>query len=417
VSNAKEALDTIDIEALAARIGTPFYLYSANAIRERIDRLKSAFHGLKTTICFAVKANSNLAILQLMADSGLGADIVSGGELRRALRAGIPASSIVFSGVGKSEEEMSDALAAGIWKFNVESHDELERLQQLARTRGVVAHVAVRINPDVDARTHDKISTGRSGNKFGVGVAEARRWLGDAPALSHVHIDGLHMHIGSQMLSLEPLRLALERLAVLWRELEAAGHRIDTIDVGGGLGVRYRPEDSPPIVVDDYASTVRHALAGFDGRIVLEPGRHLVAEAGVLLTRVVRVKQGARHDFLVLDAAMNDLMRPSLYDAWHEIIPVRPAPGPRVSYDVVGPICESGDTFAIGRQLPRCAPGDLLMITAVGAYGASMASNYNSRPLIAEVLVDDNRYAVIRRRQSYEEMMAGDQFAEVWHTP
>jgi diaminopimelate decarboxylase len=416
VSNAKEALDTIDVDALAARIGTPFYLYSANAIRERIDGLKSAFHGLKTTICFAAKANSNLAILQLMADCGLGADIVSAGELRRALRAGIPASRIVFSGVGKTDEELAQALTAGIWKFNVESRDELERLQNLARSRGVIAHAAVRINPDVDARTHDKISTGRSENKFGVGVAEARRWFTNAAALSHVRIDGLHVHIGSQILSLEPLRLALERLAAFWHELEAAGHRIDSIDVGGGLGVRYRADDRPPIALEEYGTTVRSALAGFEGRIVLEPGRFLVAEAGLLLTRVVRVKRGEKREFLVLDAAMNDLMRPSLYDAWHEILPVRPAPGPRVSYDIVGPICESGDTFAVARQLPKCAPGDLLMITAAGAYGASMASNYNSRPLIAEVLLEANRYAVIRRRQSYEEMMAGDQFPEVWHT-
>jgi diaminopimelate decarboxylase len=416
VSDAREALDTIDVEALAARIRTPFYLYSASVIRERIECLKSAFHGLKTTICFAAKANPNLAILQLMADCGLGADIVSLGELQRALRAGIPASSIVFSGVGKTDEELALALAARIWKFNVESSDELERLQHLARTRGVIAHAAVRINPDVDARTHDKISTGKSENKFGVCLTEARRWFAGAAALSHVRIDGLHMHIGSQILSLEPLRLALERAAAFWRELEAAGHRIETIDVGGGLGVRYRPEDPPSIAVDDYASTVRNALAGFEGRIILEPGRFLVAEAGLLLTRVVRVKQGEKRDFLVLDAAMNDLMRPSLYDAWHEILPVRPATGPRVSYDIVGPICESGDTFAVDRHLPKCAPGELLMITAAGAYGASMASNYNSRPLIAEVLVEANRYAVIRRRQSYEEMMAGDQFPEVWHT-
>jgi diaminopimelate decarboxylase len=410
-------LDGIDLRALASRVPTPFYAYSARAIRRRIDHLKSALRGLDATICYAVKANSNLAILKLMADAGLGADIVSAGELRRSLAAGIPAKRIVFSGVGKTEEEIDEALAAGIWKFNVESHDELACIERRARERRVIARAAVRLNPGVDARTHEKITTGKSENKFGVTAAEARRWFDSRGYRPHVRLDGLHLHIGSQMLSLTPLQHALQQMATLWRELSDAGHAIDTLDVGGGLGVRYRADDDPPASPAEYARTIRAALAGFPGRIVLEPGRYLVAEAGVLITRVVRVKPGESRTFLVVDAAMNDLLRPSLYDAWHDIVPVHGEARPLSRYDIVGPVCETGDTFAVARELPTCLPGDLLMITGAGAYGSAMASTYNSRPLLAEVLVDGNRYALIRRRQSYEEMMALDRLPDVWHTP
>jgi diaminopimelate decarboxylase len=409
--------DEIDLVDLAKRVPTPFYAYSAGTIRRRIDELKGALRGVDATICYAVKANSNLAILRLMADAGLGADIVSAGELRRALAAGIPAERIVFSGVGKTEEEIDEALAAGIWKFNVESHDELASLERMARARGVLARAAVRLNPGVDARTHAKITTGRAENKFGVSAAEARRWFDSRGYRPHVRLDGLHVHIGSQMLDLQPLRAALGQAAAFWRELEAAGHAIDTIDVGGGLGVRYRADGEEPAPPGEYVNTIRTALAGFTGRIVLEPGRYLVAEAGVLITRVVRVKSGESRTFLVVDAAMNDLLRPSLYDAWHEIIPVRAEPRAPARYDIVGPVCETGDTFAVARDLPACVPGDLLMITGAGAYGAAMASTYNSRPLLAEVLVDGDRYALIRRRQSHEEMMSLDRLATVGHTP
>jgi diaminopimelate decarboxylase len=409
--------DEIELSDLAKRVPTPFYAYSARRIRHRIDELKSALRGVDATICYAVKANSNLAILKLLADAGLGADIVSAGELRRALAAGIPARRIVFSGVGKTEEEIDEALAAGLWKFNVESHDELACLERLARARRVIAGAAVRLNPGVDACTHAKITTGRTENKFGVSVAEARRWFESRGYRPHVRLDGLHVHIGSQMLSLDPLRHALGQVAAFWRELEAAGHTIDTIDVGGGLGVRYRADGEEPAAPADYVRTIRAALDGFEGRIVLEPGRYLVAEAGVLVTRVVRVKAGESRTFLVVDAAMNDLLRPSLYDAWHEIVPLHGEARAAVSYDVVGPVCETGDTFAVARELPGCVPGELLMITGAGAYGAAMASTYNSRPLLAEVLVDGDRYALIRRRQSYEEMMSLDRPATVWHTP
>ncbi|WP_140908447.1 diaminopimelate decarboxylase [Cognatiluteimonas lumbrici] len=410
-------LDGIDLVALAAAEGTPLHVYSAPAIRERLRGLQRALEGLDALICYAVKANSNQAVLALMAAEGAGADIVSAGELWRSLRAGIPADRIVFSGVGKSAEEIVQGLDAGVARFNVESRAELELLQAIAAQRGTTARAAVRINPDVDALTHAKISTGKAENKFGVSIAEARTWFEGQAAWPDVRLDGLHMHIGSQLLDMAPIRQALQRLAAFWRELEAAGHRLASIDVGGGLGVRYR-EGEQPLDPVDYVAQIRAALQGFQGRIVLEPGRYLVAEAGVLLTRVLRVKQGEQRNFLVLDAAMNDLLRPSLYDAWHDILRLGDNGGREaVAYDVVGPVCETGDTFAVGRPLPRCEAGDLVAIGATGAYGASMASTYNSRPLAAEVLVDGGRYAVVRRRQTYDEMIAGEQPAGDWRTP
>lgn len=407
-------LDGVDLHALARRAGTPCYAYSATAIRERIRALSGALQGLDAQVCYAVKANSNLAILQRMAAAGFGADIVSAGEMQRALRAGIAASRIVFSGVGKSEDEIAQALAAGIARFNVESLDELHALQRLAAARNVVASAAVRINPDVDANTHAKISTGKSENKFGVDIDAARQWFADSSRLTHVRLDGLHVHIGSQMLRLDPIRQALQRTAAFWRELVAAGHAIRSIDVGGGLGVCYRAGHDHPVAIADYVEVIRAELAGFDGRILLEPGRWLVAEAGVLLTRVIRVKQGEQRTFLIVDAAMNDLVRPSLYDAWHDIVPLAPASGPLQTYDVVGPVCESSDTFARARALPACAAGDLVMIMTAGAYGTSMASTFNSRPLAAEVLLDGGRYAVVRRRQDFADMIAGEQAAQEW---
>jgi diaminopimelate decarboxylase len=411
---SQPSLDGVDLGALAARLGTPLYAYSANAIRQRIGELQAALHGLDTTICYAVKANSNRAILELMAAAGLGADIVSAGELQRALAAGMPAERIVFSGVGKTDGEIDMALEAGIARFNVESLDELHAIERVAQVRQAIACAAVRINPDVDALTHAKISTGRAENKFGVSIAEARRWFAERRQLAHVRLDGLHVHIGSQIMDVEPFRLALHRVAAFWRELVQAGHSIASIDVGGGLGVRYRAGHDQPVAAADYAQVIREALADFDGRLLLEPGRWLVAEAGVLLTRVLRIKEGTERRFLVLDAAMNDLQRPSLYDAWHDIVPVAPDPRPATTYDVVGPVCETGDTFARARTLPECAPGDLLAIQGAGAYGASMSSTYNSRPLAAEVMLDAGRYAVIRRRQTLEEMVAGEMSAQDW---
>ena len=410
--------DGVDLCALARSVGTPSHVYSATAIRQRIDALRTALRGLDAELRFAVKANSNLAVLQLMNEARVGADIVSIGELQRSLNAGIPATRIVFSGVGKSEGEIAAALHVGVSRFNVESHDELQMLQRIACAQQQIANAAVRINPDVDAHTHAKISTGKSENKFGVSIDEARRWFAASAQLSHVRLEGLHLHIGSQILSLEPYRLALARVAAFWRELAQAGHALNSIDVGGGLGVCYRAGTDHPIAASDYVAAIRAALSGYHGKLLLEPGRWLVAEAGVLLTRVIRVKHGAARNFLVLDAAMNDLARPSLYDAWHDILPVGGDPARRLTtYDIVGPVCETGDTFARARVLPECAAGDLLMIKATGAYGASMASTYNSRPLAAEVLLERGRYAVVRRRQTFEEMIAGEQPAQHWRTP
>ena len=414
-----EIFDGMDLKALGTALPTPLHAYSASAIRQRISGLKEALQGLDASICFAVKANPNLAILRLMADAGIGADIVSGGELRRSLQAGIPAGRIVFSGVGKSADEIVQGLDAGVARFNVESKAELDLLQEIAAARGEVARASVRINPDVDALTHAKISTGKSENKFGVSIAEARSWFDTAAQRPAVRLDGLHMHIGSQILRLAPIRQALQRLAGFWRELVAAGHEVASIDVGGGLGVRYR-EGEQALEAADYVAEIRAALQGFEGRILLEPGRYLVAEAGLLLTRVIRIKRGENRNFLIVDAAMNDLLRPSLYEAWHDIDLVgatsEEAGRPRTTYDVVGPVCETGDTFAVGRELPECRAGDLLAIRCTGAYGASMSSTYNSRPLVAEVLVDDGRYAVIRRPQSFEEMVMGEQAATSWRS-
>lgn len=408
--------DGVDLQALARELKTPLHVYSAAVIRQRIATLQMALAGLDAAICYAVKANSNVAVLRLMAEHGVGADIVSAGELRRSLHAGVPAGHIVFSGVGKTVDEMTEALAAGIARFNIESADELASLQRLAQARGVIAHAAVRINPDVDAGTHAKISTGRLETKFGVSIDEARSWFGNSTRYTHVCLDGLHMHIGSQVMTLEPFELALARLAQFWRELTTAGHMIASIDVGGGLGVCYRAGYDRPVGAAPYVRAIREALHGFDGRIVLEPGRRLVAEAGVLLTRVLRIKQGEQRRFLVLDAAMNDLPRPSLYDAWHDLEAVPRSSRPLTTYDVVGPVCETGDTFARSREMPECVPGDLLMFKATGAYSAAMASIYNSRPLAAEVLVDAGRYAVVRRRQTFEDMISGESMVTSWQT-
>lgn len=414
----KQHFDGVDLHRLAGMLHTPLHVYSANAIRQRIAGLQDALAGLDAQICFAVKANPSHGILQLVAQAGLGADIVSAGELRRSLRAGIAPDKVVFSGVGKTEAEMDEALACGIGRFNLESLDELEGLQRVARRRGAPAHASVRINPDVDALTHHKISTGRAENKFGVSISQAREWFQRARQYPDVRLDGLHVHIGSQLLDLAPVRMAFRRVAAFLRELEQAGHELGCIDVGGGLGVVYRDGQDAPVDIAAYAGHIREAFTGFQGKLMLEPGRYLVAEAGMLLTRVIRVKQGDERAFLVVDAAMNDLMRPSLYEAWHEIVRI---PGPQdVSgspqpYDVVGPVCESSDVFASARMLPRCKAGDLVAIRCTGAYGASMSSTYNSRPLAGEVLVDDGRYAIIRRRQSFDEMIAGEQPATEWN--
>ena len=407
----------VDLAALAESEGTPLYVYCASSIRARARALAQALHGLDAGIRYAVKANGNVAVLQLLAAEGVGADIVSGGELQRALRAGIAAADIVFSGVGKTDAEILAALKVGIGRFNVESRAELESIQRLAAQQGGQARASVRINPDVDARTHAKISTGMAENKFGVSIEEARSWFDSASQYPNVCLDGLHMHIGSQLLDLAPVRDALQCIGAFWRELDQAGHSITSIDVGGGLGVRYRAGEVAPDA-HEYVAAIRSALAGFTGRVLVEPGRWLLAEAGLLLTRVVLEKRGQSRRFLVLDAAMNDLLRPSLYEAWHDIVPIGAAAAGRekLHYDVVGPVCESGDTFAVQREMSRCEAGDLVAILGAGAYGASMASTYNTRPLAAEVLVEDGRYALIRRRQSLDAILADEQVVREWRS-
>ncbi|HET7844909.1 MAG TPA: diaminopimelate decarboxylase, partial [Xanthomonadales bacterium] len=301
--------------------------------------------------------------------------------------------------------------------LNVESHEELVAIDRIARRLGVAVQVAIRVNPDVDAHTHAKISTGRAENKFGVPVDEARRWFAESDSLTHVKLNGLHAHIGSQIVELGPFRLMLGRLASLARELAAAGHAIETIDVGGGLGVSYRHDEDRPVDVAEYGQALREGLQGFGGHVVLEPGRWLVAESGVLVTRVLRVKRGAARRFLVLDAAMNDLQRPAMYGAWHDIVPLHDGLRPTLRYDVVGPVCETGDTFAVERALPACESGDLVVIATAGAYGAAMSSTYNSRPLLPEVMLDRGRFAIVRPRQTLAQLLAAEPATPDWEAP
>ena len=398
--------EAASVARIATAVGTPFYLYSAAALATRYRDFADAFTPTSPLICYAVKANPNLAVLRLFAGLGAGADVVSKGELRRALDAGIPPTRIVFSGVGKTDAELRAALDAGIRQINVESVPELRRLGELAAARGQTAPVALRVNPDVDALTHAKIATGKSENKFGIAIDDAPKAYGLAARLPGIAPVGLAVHIGSQLTDLAPFRAAFARVAALVRELRAAGMAVGRLDLGGGLGIRYRDETPPAPAA--YAALVREAFAGLDLDLAVEPGRVLCGPAGVLVARVVYVKDGPERRFVILDAGMNDLIRPALYDSWHDIVPVRQSiPGiARQPADVVGPVCETGDTFATARDLPPLAAGDLVALTEAGAYGAAMSSTYNSRPLVPEVLVAGSRFAVIRRRPSHEEMVA-----------
>lgn len=388
----------VPLAEIAAAVGTPAYVYAANAMRARVRRFLRAFAGHRVTLCYALKANSNLAVIRTLADEGAGADIVSAGELERALAAGVPPQRIVFSGVGKTREEMSRALDAGIAQFNVESVPELIALGEIAAARRMRAPVALRINPDVAADTHDKISTGRRQDKFGIAYDQALEACDLARRLAGIEIVGLHLHIGSQILSLAPFEAAYRRVIELVGELRRTGLAIRRLDLGGGFGVRYRAE--PELDLEGFAALIARLTAGLDVELMFEPGRYLVAEAGVLLARVIYVKPGVERPCVVLDAGMNNLLRPALYDAYHPILPVL-APPPEVPLqpaDVVGPICESTDVFARGRDLPPLRAEDLVVLSRAGAYGAVMASDYNSRPMAAEVLVDGRRFAVVKPR-------------------
>lgn len=401
----------VALARVAAEVGTPFYCYSSAALTGRYRDFAAAC-GPRTMICYSVKANSSLAVIRTLAKLGAGADVVSEGELRRALAAGVPAERIVFSGVGKTRGEMALALDAGIRQLNVESGQELELLAETAAARGRTARIAVRVNPDVDARTHAKITTGRAENKFGIDVASVPGVFARARELAAIEPVGVAVHIGSQLLELEPFRLAFGRVAALVRALRDEGHAIRRVDLGGGLGIPYGAEAAPSL--EAYAALIREIVGPLEVEVLLEPGRTLVAEAGVLVTRVLYVKQGRERRFVIVDAAMNDLKRPAMYGAYHEIVTVaRPAadsaPEPA---DIVGPVCETGDSFAAARPLSPVAANDLLAICDAGAYGAVMASSYNSRLLVPEVLVDGERFAVVRRRQSYDEMLALEQLPD-----
>jgi len=399
--------EDVDITALAGKVGTPFYVYSAATLRRHVQVMREAFAPLEALVAYAMKANSNQAVLKVIAGEGAGADVVSGGELERAVAAGIPASKIVFSGVGKTVAEMRRGLELSIKCFNLESEPELERLSEIAASMGKVAPVSVRINPDVDAGTHAKISTGKKENKFGIPFVRAREVYARIAALPGVEAVGIDMHIGSQITDMRPFDNAYALLAELVRDLRGQGHRIRHVDVGGGLGIPYHQDQDAPPLPKEYAEIVKRHLGKLDAEIVLEPGRLIVGNAGILVTRVEYVKEGDK-TFVIVDAAMNDLIRPTLYEAHHDVQPVRQSNLSPITADVVGPVCETGDYLALGRRMPGVKEGDLLSVMTAGAYGAVMASTYNSRPLIPEVLVDGDKWHVIRPRKSIEELIALD---------
>lgn len=402
--------EDVPVPALAAAVGTPFYVYSTATLTRHARVFADAFAGLDGHVFYAMKANSNQAVIATLARLGVGADVVSEGELRRALAAGIPASKVVFSGVAKTRREMAFALEAGIKCFNVESEPELHRLSEVAASMGAVAPVSVRINPDVDAKTHAKISTGKSENKFGIPWVDAPRVYALAAGLPGIRVTGIDMHIGSQITELGPFDAAFGRLGELIGRLRADGHAIDHIDLGGGLGIPYRDDNAPPPDPRAYADVVKRHTQTLGCAVLFEPGRLIVGNAGILVSTVEYVKTGDAKTFVIVDAGMNDLIRPTLYEAHHEIRPViEPLPGAEQSVvDVVGPVCETGDYLALSRSMPAVRSGDLVAVFSAGAYGAVQASTYNTRPLVPEVLVDGDAWHVVRDRPSYDAMIGLD---------
>jgi len=398
--------ENVDVTALAERIGTPFYCYSTATLRQHYARLKEAFAQNDVTICYSVKANSNLGVIATLADLGSGADVVSEGELRRALLSGIPAEKIVFSGVGKTESEMAYALNADIAQFNVESRAELEQLSDIATKQGKTARISLRVNPDIDAGTHEKISTGKAENKFGIAWDEAEASYAKAATLPSLEIVGIDIHIGSQITELTPFRNAFTKVAGLLEKLTDAGHNITTLDLGGGLGIPYAPDDAPPPSPEDYADLIDEIFGDSGCRIFLEPGRLIAGNAGILVTSVIRTKKGEAKNFIIVDAAMTELMRPTLYGAYHDIQPVITNSNAQDVWDVVGPVCETGDFLGSERSLPEPQTGDLLAIFTCGAYGASLGSSYNTRLSAPEVLVDNEKFEIIRARPQYDDILA-----------
>ncbi len=401
----------VALTTIAEAVGTPFYCYSSAAIEQHFEAFRDAFAGQNALVFYAMKANSNQAVLTTLAKLGAGMDVVSEGELRRARAAGVPGERIIFSGVGKTLNEMNLGLHENIFCFNVESEPELEALSRAATSRGAAAPIAIRVNPDVDALTHAKIATGKSENKFGVPISRARDVYSSARSLPGLSVRGVDMHIGSQITDLKPFDDAFALLADFVRTLRADGHAIEHVDLGGGLAIPYRTDNTPPPFPEDYAKIVARHTAALNCKVLLEPGRAVVGNAGVLVASVIYLKKGENKRFVIVDAAMNDLVRPTLYDAHHDILPVN-EPEPRAAHltrsDIVGPVCESGDYLALDRDLPEIAPGDLIAVMSAGAYGAVQAGTYNSRLLIPEVLVRGEQYAVVRPRHSYEELIALD---------
>ena len=402
--------ENVSVPEIAKAVGTPFYIYSTATLERHYRVFSEAFADMDSMVCYAMKANSNQAVLKTLGRLGAGIDVVSEGELRRALAADIPANRIMFSGVGKTPSEMDFALEAGIYCFNVESEPELEILNQRAVSAGKKAPVSFRINPDVDAKTHSKISTGKKENKFGISWERARAIYAHAARLPGIEVTGIDMHIGSQITELQPFDDAFKLLHDLVATLRADGHSIHHVDIGGGLGIPYKDDNNPPPLPDAYAAIVKNQLRGLDCKIITEPGRLIVGNAGILVTEVLYVKDGGEKTFVIVDGAMNDLIRPTLYEAYHEIRPVTisAANAPRIRADVVGPVCETGDYLALDREMAMPKPGDLMAVSTAGAYGAVQAGTYNSRLLVPEVLVKGSDFHTIRPRRTYAELIGLD---------
>ncbi|MCK0151330.1 diaminopimelate decarboxylase [Marivita sp. S6314] len=402
--------EDVRIADIAASVGTPFYLYSTATLTRHFQLFDEALDGMDHMVCYAMKAASNQAILKTLAELGAGMDVVSGGEYARAKAAGVPGDRIVFSGVGKTRAEIRQALDGGIRQFNVESEPEMRVISEIATSVGKTAPITVRVNPDVDAKTHEKIATGKSENKFGIPIAKAREVYAEAAALPGIEVIGIDVHIGSQLTDLTPYELAYQKVAELTEQLRADGHTIKRLDLGGGLGIPYARSNEAPPLPSDYGALIKRTVGHLGCEIEIEPGRLIAGNAGILVSRVIYVKQGEGRQFLILDGAMNDLIRPAMYDAHHDIVPViEPEPGvEQEPYDIVGPVCESGDTFAKNRMMPPLKDGDLVAFRSAGAYGAVMASEYNTRPLVPEVLARGDQFAVIRQRPDFDEIINRD---------
>jgi diaminopimelate decarboxylase len=405
--------EAVNLDTLAAEVGTPFYCYSTATLTRHYQVFADAFADVRALVCYAMKANSNQAIIATLAKFGAGADVVSGGELKRARLAGIPPEKIMFSGIGKTASELASAVDEGILCVNVESEAELELLSSIASAKGRTARISIRVNPDIDAKTHHKIATGKAENKFGIPISRAREIYARAAKLKALEVAGVDMHIGSQITELDPFGNAFALLAEFVRVLRGDGHKISHVDLGGGLGIPYRDDNEPPPHPEAYAEVVKRATRDLDCRLIFEPGRLLVGNAGILVTRVLFVKHGEAKNFVVVDAAMNDLIRPTLYDAHHEIWPVAKKPsGRRIRADVVGPVCESGDFLAVNREMMEPAEGALLAVMSAGAYGAVQAGTYNTRALVPEVLVKGDEWALIRPRLEVDQLIALDRMPD-----